>query len=61
MALVIEGGADEGGEKRMRLERLGFEFGVELAAEEPGVVWGFDDFDVVFVWGAAGDLKAGAG
>ena len=34
LALVIERRADEGGEKRMRLERLGFEFGVELAAEE---------------------------
>ena len=55
MALVIEGGADEGGEKRMRLERLGFEFGVELAAEEPGVVRGFDNFDVVVVGSATGD------
>ena len=60
MALVIEGSADEGGEKRMRLERLGFEFGVELAAEEPGVIRGFDNFDVVFVGSAAGDAQAGA-
>jgi hypothetical protein len=32
VALVVEGGADKGGEERMRLEGLGFEFGVELAA-----------------------------
>src|ERR1700751_4556842 len=32
---------------------------MELAAQEPGVVGGFDDFDVVLVGGAAGDLEAG--
>ncbi len=60
MALVLEGGADEGGEERVRFEGLGFEFGMELAAEEPWMVGGFDDFDVVFVGSAAGDAKARA-
>ena len=55
LLFVFEGSAYEGGEERMRFERLGFEFGVELAAEEPGVIGGFDDFDVIFVGGAAGD------
>ncbi len=45
----------------MGLEGLGFEFGMELAAEEPRVFGGFDNFYVIFVWGAAGDLEAGAG
>src|SRR4029077_3495161 len=45
LSFVLEGGADECGEERVRFERLGFEFWVELAAEEPWVVWGFDDFD----------------
>ena len=58
---VFEGSAYEGGEERMRLEGLGLEFGVELAAEEPGVIGGFDDFDVIFVGGAAGDAEAGVG
>src|SRR6185369_2224353 len=57
--LVFEGCSDKGGEQRMRFERPGFEFGVELAAEEPRVLGGFDDFDVVFVGGATGDAKAG--
>jgi len=47
LEFVLERGAYEGGEERVRLEGLGFEFGVELAAEEPRVVRGFDDFDVV--------------
>ena len=60
VALMVERGADEGGEERMRLEGFGFEFGVELAAQEPRVIGGFDNFDVVFVGSAAGDAQAGA-
>src|SRR6202166_567033 len=60
VALVVDGCANEGGEERMRLERLGFEFGVELAAEEPGVIGSFDNFDVVFVGCAAGYAQARA-
>ena len=59
VALMVERGADEGGEKRMRFEGLGFEFGVELAAEKPGVIGGFDNFDIIFVGRAAGDAQAG--
>src|ERR1700722_8168422 len=44
VAFVVDGGADEGGKKRMRLEGLGFEFRVELAAEEPRMIGGFDNF-----------------
>ena len=43
---VSYAGANEGGEERMRRERLGFEFGMELAAEEPGMIGHFDNFDV---------------
>jgi len=57
VALVFQGGAYEGGEQRMRLQGLGLEFGVELAAEEPGMLRGFDDLDVIFVGGAAGDQQ----
>ncbi len=34
--------------------------GMELAAEEPGVAGGLNNFDVIFVGGAAGDAQAGA-
>src|SRR5690348_13270682 len=56
---IFQGGADEGGEKRMGLERLGLEFGMELAAEEPWVLGRLNDFDVIFVGRAAGDFQAG--
>ena len=58
LELVLEGGADEGREERMRLERLGLEFRMELAAEKPRVIRRFDDFDVIFVGSAAGDAEA---
>jgi len=35
---VFEGRADEGGEERVRLQRLRFEFWMELTAEEPGMI-----------------------
>ena len=56
---ILEAGAHERGEKRMRRERLRFEFRMKLAAKKPRVVGCFDDFDVVFVGGAAGDAEAG--
>jgi len=34
---MLQRGADEGFEQRVRLERLGLELGVELAAEIPGM------------------------
>src|ERR1700685_4769978 len=42
----------------MRFERLRLERGMELAAEEPGMVGSFDDFDVIFVGSAARDAEA---
>ena len=44
----------------MRLERLRFEFGMELAAEEPGMVGSLEDFDVSVVGSVAGDAQARA-
>ena len=61
LVAVLYAGADEGGEEWVRGQGLGFEFGVELTAEEPGVVGGFDDFDVDAVGSASGDAEAGAG
>src|ERR1700754_738463 len=58
---VLDGSADEGGEERMRLERLRFELGMELAAEEPWMVRSFDDLDIIFVGSASGDAQAGTG
>ena len=52
---------DEFAEERVRLERLGLEFGVELAAEEVGVAGDFDDLDVGLVGSGAADLQACAG
>src|SRR5215470_1159246 len=57
--LVLQRGPNEGGEQRMRFERLGLEFRMELAAEEPRMFGRFDDLDVVLVWGAPGNLEPG--
>src|SRR5437660_1520318 len=40
---LIECGADEGGEQRVRLERFGLEFRVELHADIPGMIWDLDN------------------
>ena len=50
--------ADERLEQRMRLERLGLEFRMELAADEIRMTGDFDDFDVRSVRRRAGDLQA---
>src|SRR5215475_11444613 len=55
--LLFQRGAHERGEERMRLERLGFEFRMELAAQKPRVLGRFDDLDVVFVRSAASDAE----
>jgi len=52
---VFMRGADESREERMRLERLRFEFRVELAAETPGMVGQLANFDVNAIGGLAGD------
>jgi len=61
LEFVLERGAYEGGEEGVRLGGFGFELGVELAAEDPRVVWGFDDFDLVVVGSTAGDAESGGG
>ena len=55
---VLQRGADEGFEQGMRLERLGFELGMELAAEIPGMAGELADFDVDAVRGFAGEAQA---
>src|SRR5436305_1177322 len=50
--------ANEGPEQRMRLHRLGFELGMELAAQEPGMIGDFTDFDVGAVGSFTGDAQA---
>ena len=54
------GRADEGDEQRVRLQRLRLELGMELAAEEPGMVGDLADLDVRAVGRLAGDAQAGA-
>src|SRR5579875_162893 len=61
MAAIFDAGSDEGGEERVGREGLGLEFGMKLAADEPGMVGNFDDFDVHAVGSFAGDAEAGSG
>src|SRR5271167_1216443 len=58
---VLVAGGDEGEEERVGLEGLGFELGVELAADEEWVGGDLDDFDVSGVGGCAGEAEAAAG
>ena len=59
--VVLIAGGDEVAEDGVGLQRLGLEFGVELAAQEEGMCWNFNDFDVGGVWSGAGDAQASAG
>ncbi len=59
--MVLVAGGDEVAEDGVGLQWLGFEFGVELAAEEEGVGGDLDDLDVGGVGGGAGDAEACAG
>ena len=58
---VSVAGGDEFAKERVGLEGLGFEFGVELAAQEVGVAGNLHDFDVGLVGRGATDAKARAG
>ena len=58
---VFKARAHERGKQRMRSERLGFEFGVKLAAHEPRVVGNFHDLDVRAIGRAARDAEPGVG
>ena len=55
---MLIGRLDESGKQRMRFERLGFEFRMELAAQEPRMVRDLADLDVHAVRGLAGDAQA---
>src|SRR6185437_14284248 len=50
--------ANECGENRMRRERFGFEFRMELASDEPRVIRTLDDLHVNAIGCAAGDAEA---
>src|SRR5947207_6586002 len=52
---ILVRGADEGAEQRVRLERLRFELGMELAPEIPGVIADLTDLDIGVIRRLAGD------
>jgi hypothetical protein len=53
--------ANEGGEKRVRRQRFGFEFRMELAADKPWMIRNLDNLHVDTVGRASGDAEAGIG
>ena len=55
---MLQRRADESAEQRMRLERLGLELGMELAAQIPGMVRQLADLDVNAVGSFAGQPQA---
>src|SRR5580704_4109961 len=57
---ILKAGAHERGKKRMRSERLRFEFRMKLAANEPGVIGHFDNLDIHVIGRPARDPEAGA-
>src|SRR5260370_32998195 len=59
--VVLVAGGDEVAEERVRLQRLGFELGGELAAEEEGGGGDLDDFEVGGVGGGGGEGEAASG
>src|SRR5579884_4078449 len=54
---MTDGRTNKSLEQRMRFQRPRFEFWMELATQEPGMVANLDDFDVSPVRGLAGDLE----
>ena len=52
---ILIAGGDEVAEEWVRLERLGLELGMELAAQEEGVAGDLDDLDVGGVGSCAGE------
>ena len=55
---LVDGGLDERGEQRVRRERLRLQLGVELHADEPGVVGHLDDLGQAAVGRHAGEAQA---
>src|SRR5579862_3728627 len=58
---IFKAGANERGKKRMRSKWLRFEFGMKLAANKPGVIGHFDNFDIHAIGRPAGNAESGAG
>ena len=52
-------GGDEAFEKRVRLMWFTVEFGMELARDEEGVFWNFDDLDQFAVGRVAAEIEPG--
>jgi hypothetical protein len=50
---------NESSEKRMRRERLRFEFRMKLNANEPGMIFQLDDFNVNAVWSLTSYFESG--
>src|SRR5215471_12996177 len=55
---VLERCADEGAEQRVRLQRLGLELGMELAAQIPGMIGQLADLHVNSVRRFAGEAQS---
>src|SRR5216684_1246723 len=55
---LVERGADERGEERVRLERFRFELGMELHADEPGMAGKLDDLGQLAIGRHAGEAQA---
>src|SRR5260221_13538096 len=55
---LVERGADERREERVRLERLRFQLGMELYADEPGVAGELDDLGQFAIGRHAGEEQA---
>ena len=58
---VPHAGTNESGKERMRRQGFGFEFRMELAADEPRMIRNLDDLNVDAIGRAAGDPEAGIG
>ena len=58
VAAMFVARVNESSEERMRRKRLGFEFGMKLNADEPGMIWQLDDLDVDAVRSLAGDAES---
>src|SRR5229473_3821855 len=61
LLLVFASRGYEAGEQRMRDQRFGFEFGMKLAAEKPGVIRQFDDLYEIAVRRIAADFHSVGG
>ena len=56
-SLMTAGGAYERGKERVWLKRLGFEFRMKLAAQEPRVIGHLDNLHIGGIWRAPADAQ----